>query len=361
MKSAASLSLILLASTLLAGCQPEEAHEAEPVRPVLSTVVQPAPAASLTLPGTVEARVETEYGFRTLGRIITRNVQTADIVKKGDVLATIDPVALELAVKSAQSDLVNAEAQLTNAATTESRQKTLFERQSGAKSTYETAEQDRKIAEAAVAKAKASLDKAREQLGYARLLAEFDGVVTSTSAEVGQVVTDGQTVVTIAKPDERDAVIDVPEEASGQLKTGDVFDVALQLDPRVRAKGTVREIGPAADEVTRTRRVKLTLADPPEALRLGAVIMAVADARTQSGFWLPVSAIRTDGTRKTVWLVNEAAGTVSQREVKTGEMSGIEGKVAILSGLEAGDRVVVAGVNKLEDGQAVRIDQEMVK
>jgi RND family efflux transporter MFP subunit len=361
MKSAASLSLILLASTLLAGCQPEEAHEAEPVRPVLSTVVQPALAASLTLPGTVEAKVETEYGFRTLGRIITRNVQTADIVKKGDVLATIDPVALELAVKSAQSDLVNAEAQLTNAATTETRQKTLFERQSGAKSTYETAEQDRKIAEAAVAKAKASLDKAREQLGYARLLAEFDGVVTSTSAEVGQVVTDGQTVVTIAKPDERDAVIDVPEEASGQLKTGDVFDVALQLDPRVRAKGTVREIAPAADEATRTRRVKLTLADPPEALRLGAVIMAVADARTQSGFWLPASAIRTDGSRTTVWLVNEAAGTVSQREVKTGEMSGIEGKVAILSGLEAGDRVVLAGVNKLEDGQAVRIDQEMVK
>ncbi|KND17363.1 efflux RND transporter periplasmic adaptor subunit [Pannonibacter sp. Q-1] len=361
MRRAASLSFLLLAGFSLAACEPHEAEEAAPVRPVLSVRVEEAPATRLTLPGTVAARVETDYGFRVLGRIVTRDVQTADIVRKGDVLATIDPVSLELAVKSAQSDLVNANAQLSNAITTEARQKTLFERQSGALATFETAEQDRKIAEAAVARAKANLDKAQEQLGYARLLAEFDGVVTGTSAEVGQVVTDGQTVVTVAKPDERDAVIDVPEEASGTLKPGAVFGVALQLDPRVQAKGIVREIGPEADGATRTRRVRLTLVDPPEALRLGAVIMAFADVHSEARFWLPASAIRAEGDARSVWVVDEAAGKVVSRKVSVDETAAQGGRVAVLQGLEAGDRVVVAGVNMLTEGQAIRVDQETVK
>ena len=357
MKTSLTVLALLAATTFLASCEKQEEAVEKP-RPVLSVVVKPAPGATLTLPGTINARVETQFGFRILGRIVARNVQVGDIVKKGDVLAAIDPLSLELAVRSSQSDLSNAQAQLANAVSNEQRQQTLFERQSAAKATFESAQQGRETAAANVNKAQANLDKANEQLGYSRLLAEFDGVVTNTSAEVGQVVSAGQSVVTVAQPKDRDAVIDVPETAGTLLKSGAAFDVALQLDPSYHAKGVVREIAPDADDATRTFRTKLALVNPPEALRLGAVITATAMTNTQSLIRLPVSAIKVDGSKSIVWIVDDKAGKVSSREVTVDPGSAPGGPVVISAGLNSGDRVVVAGVNQLKDGQAVRIAQE---
>lgn len=361
MKTLAKLAILLLAGTSLAGCQEEENSPQLPPRPVLSVVAQPEPSLSLSLSGTVEARVETEFGFRILGRIVARNVHTGDLVKKGDVLAALDPLALELAVKSAQSDLANSEAQLANAITTEQRQKTLFERQSGAKAAYETAELERKTAEAAVAKAKANLSKAQEQLGYSRLVAEFDGVVTSTSAEIGQVVAAGQAIATVARPEVRDAVIDVPETIGANLKPGAPFEVALQLDPTVRAQAVVREIAPQADAITRTYRTKLALIDPPEVMRLGSVITATSSDRSTPVIRLPGSAIKTGEGGTLVWIVDETSSTVTSRTVTIDGDPSSGGSVAVISGVEAGDRVVTAGVNSLEEGQTIRVDQEMSK
>ncbi|MBD8688294.1 MULTISPECIES: efflux RND transporter periplasmic adaptor subunit [unclassified Rhizobium] len=357
MKTSLTAATLLAAATFLTSCEQHEETVEKP-RPVLSVVVQPAPAATLTLPGTVTARIETQFGFRILGRIVARNVQVGDIVKKGDVLAAIDPLSLELAVRSSQSDLSNAQAQLANAVTNEQRQQTLFERQSAAKATFESAQQERETAVANVNKAQANLDKANEQLGYSRLLAEFDGVVTKTSAEVGQVVSAGQSVITVAQPKERDAVIDVPETAGALLKSGAAFDVALQLDASYHAKGVVREIAPEADDATRTFRTKLTLINPPDALRLGAVVTATATADAQSIIRVPPSAIKVDGSKTSVWIVDEKAAKVSSRDITVDPASVPGGPVIVSSGINPGDRVVVAGVNQLKDGQAVRIEQE---
>ncbi|MFN7124543.1 MAG: efflux RND transporter periplasmic adaptor subunit [Allorhizobium sp.] len=361
MNKLSKFAMLLLAGSALTACQGEQEPEATSPRPVLSLVAQVEPAVQLSLSGTVEARVETEFGFRILGRVVARNVQTGDLVKKGDVLAAIDPLALELAVKSAQSDLANSEAQLANAITTEQRQKTLFERQSGAKAAYETAQLELKTAEAAVAKAKANLGKATEQLGYAQLIAEFDGVVTSTSAEIGQVVSAGQAIATVARPEVRDAVIDVPEALGASLQAGAPFEVALQLDPTLRAKAVVREIAPQADAITRTYRTKLTLIDPPDVMRLGSVITATSSNGTAPAIRLPASAIRTQDNKTSVWIVDPTSKTVASRAVTVEEAPTAGGSVAVVSGVEAGDRIVTAGVNSLEEGQSIRVDQEMTQ
>lgn len=349
---------LLAMAALLSACQKEEEARPEPPRPVLFMIAEPAPQAVFTLPGTVEARITTEFGFRILGRIIERNVQVGDLVKKGDVLAAIDPLVLELAVKSARSDYATSQAKLSNALTNEQRQRTLFESQIGAKATFETAEQARKTAEAGVAKAKANLDKANEQLSYSRLLAEFDGVVTATSAEVGQVVSPGQSIATVARLEERDAVIDVPE-AVGSLKPGFAFEVALQLAPDIRARGLVREVAPEADEATRTRRTRLTLVNPPEALRLGSVVKASALGEGPPSIRLPSSAIRSEGSKTFVWIIDTATGKVSSVPVSLSGEVVAGGTVTVTGGVKAGDRIVTAGVNTLEDGQSVRIDQEI--
>ncbi|MBB4192376.1 RND family efflux transporter MFP subunit [Rhizobium aethiopicum] len=350
---------LMMGTALISSCTKQEESTGEAPRPVLSMTVKQTPATSFGLTGTIEPTIETELGFRILGRMIARNVNVGDVVKKGDVVAAIDPLALELAVRSAQSDVENSDAQLRNAVTTEQRQRALVESRSGTEASLEEAEQARRTAAAAVAKTQANLDKAREQLGYAQLQAEFDGVVTATSAEVGQVVSAGQTVVTIARPDKRDAVVDVPQAAAQKLKIGAPFEVTLQLEPSIRTSGVVREIAPEAETATRTSRTKIALADPPEAFRLGAVITASATIAADPEIVLPSSAIVAGTDGASVWIVDVASKKVSRRHVKIDGDVVDGGTVRVTEGLTRGERVVVAGVHKLEDGQAIRIDQEI--
>lgn len=352
----ATAGLAIVGALLLTSCQKQDEPRQEPPRPVLSVVAESTPASALTLPGTVGARIETQLAFRVLGRVVARNASVGDIVKKGDIVAAIDPLSLELAVKGFQSELSNAQAQLVNAASTEERRRSLLESRSGSEAAYEEAQNERKSASASVAKAQANLDKAREQLGYAELRAEFDGVVTATSAEVGQVVSAGQSIVNVARPDQRDVIIDIPVASFDGLKVGSQFETSLQLDPTNRASGIVREIAPEAEATTRTRRTKITLIDPPEAFRLGAVVTATATVVGDPMILVPSSSVLMQDGKANVWVVDTAARKVSIRRIKIdGDL--VEGSpVTITGGISPGDRIVIAGVHKLSDGQTVRVD-----
>jgi membrane fusion protein, multidrug efflux system len=191
---------VFASALAMAGCK-QEAKAPEPVRPVLSTVLQPAASGSTVVVGTVQPRYETNLGFRMLGRLIARPVNVGDLVAEGQVVAATDPTALELAVRSAKADLSKAQALLENAIGTEERKRILIKAEATTKQTLDDAEQVRAGAQASTARARANLTKAIEQFGYAELKADFAGVVTAVSAEVGQVVSPGQTVVTVARPD----------------------------------------------------------------------------------------------------------------------------------------------------------------
>jgi membrane fusion protein, multidrug efflux system len=309
--------------------------------------------------GTVESQIQSSFGFRVLGRIIARDVRVGDAVKKGALLAALDPVAYEQAVRSAQADVSNAVARLENATATEARQQKLLQRNTTARAQFEAAQQARAAAEAAATQARADLAKAEEKLGYTQLHADFDGVVTAVEAEFGQVVQPGQTVVTIARTDIREAVIDVPADLNGNLQPGSRFEVALQLDPSVRASGRVREIGPQADSATRTRRVRIVLDDPPQSFRLGTIVTAVPASRAEFGIALPASALLERDGRTMVWVVDPETRTVSTHEV--GIITRDERSFQVVEGLPSGTRVVTAGVNSLKPGQPVKISDEVIR
>ena len=354
------ISLPLIAAlTLLSGCGQSSLAEEGGPRPVKSTVAKAEQSVSLSLVGIVEAEVETDLGFRTLGRVLSRKVDVGDLVRKGDLLAEIDPLALELAVTSAQADLRNSEAQLTNAKLTEKRKRMLASGYTGSLADLELAEQGLISAQAGVAKAEASLDKAREQLGYSKLKAEFDGVVTATSMEIGQTVTTGQPVLTLAQLGRRDVVVDIPEAQLGSLREGSRFNVALQLDDTLSTSGVLREIGPEADANTRTHRLKIAIKDAPDVFRLGSLVTVTAlSDQPLNTIVLPASAIlERDGT-KNVWVIDRAKHSVSLRPVRLDAQPAGTPHVRIVSGLAKGEVVAVAGVNELSEGQKVRLERE---
>jgi membrane fusion protein, multidrug efflux system len=345
-----------IASALaIAGCK-QEAKAPEPVRPVLSLVLQPAATGSTMAVGAVQPRYETNLGFRLLGRLITRPVNVGDLVAEGQTIAAIDPTALEFAVRSAKADLSKAEALLENAMGTEERKRILIKTDATTKQTLDDAEQIRAGAQASTARARANLVKATEQLGYAQVKADFAGVVTAVSAEVGQVVSPGQSVVTLARLDAREAVVDLGPDFPVPLTVGLPFTVSPQLVPAVQVNGQIREIGPQADQMTRMRRIRIALNGPPESLRLGSTITASLSNGHSSVLRVPASAVLKEGAETFVWVVDISTGTVSRQKVDLAED---ERGIRVNGGLEAGARIATAGIHTLKQGQQVRIEQDV--
>jgi RND family efflux transporter MFP subunit len=342
---------------VLGGCGEAQNSPAPPPRPVLTTVVAGSSVEKLALAGTIESRYRTALGFRVFGRIVARDVEVGDLVHKGQRVAALDPTALELTVRGQRAALASAQATLVNAAAVEGRQRSLHERNVTPEATLESAEQARIAAEAEVTRARSNLTKSEEQLGYAELRSDFDGVVTAVSAEVGQVVSVGQTVLTVARPDVREAVVDIPERAVHDVASGTPFDVALQLDERIRTTGLLRELAPEADSVTRSRRVRITLKDPPDTFRLGTTVTVriKPEANTAANsVHLPASAVLYREGKASVFVVEEHRGTVSEQPVTI--LGRHNGLVTLASTLKPGTRVVTAGVKSLTSGQRVRLD-----
>lgn len=344
-----------IASTLaIAGCK-QEAKAPEPVRPVLSAVLQPGSANSTVAVGTIQPRYETNLGFRVLGRLITRPVSVGDLVTEGQTIATIDSTAHELAVRSAKADLSKNEALLENAIATEERKRILIKTDATTRQTLDDAEQMRSGAQASSARARANLAKAIEQLGYAQVKADFAGVVTAVSAEVGQVVTPGQSVVTVARLDAREAVVDLGPDFPVPLTEGLEFTVSPQLLPAVQVHGRIREIAPQADQVTRMRRVRIALNDPPESFRLGSTITARLSKDPKPVVRVPASAVLKEGAETFIWVIDTPTNRVSLQKV---DLSKDERGIRIAGGLAAGAHIVTAGIHSLKQGQQVRIEQD---
>ncbi|MDG4873848.1 efflux RND transporter periplasmic adaptor subunit [Mesorhizobium sp. WSM4935] len=346
---------LLLVVAALAACSRSEEQPPEVIRPVLSVVVEPKTVETFGFAGSVEPQYSADLAFRLLGRVVSRDVKVGDLVTKGTTIAALDPTALELAVQASKADLSNAQAQFINAAASEDRQRQLLASANISQATFDAARQARQAAEAGVERANAALAKSQEQLGYARLFSDFDGVVTATGAEVGQTVSAGQTVVTVARNDPREAVVDIPDQLTGDLTVGMPFEIVLQSLPSIKTGAKLREVAPQSEGATRTRRVRLTLVNPPTAFRLGSTITATRMTKVEPTIELPISALlERDGSQK-VWIVDPQSSSVSTREIKVASRNG--GSFTVAGGLEAGMRVVTAGVHSLSEGQKVKVPE----
>ena len=347
---------LLSISVLLAACSKCEPPP-EPVRPVLSIKVQALNEETLgRFAGSIQARYESNTGFRVGGRIASRNVDVGTEVQKGTLLATLDPSDQQNQLRSAQGDLAKVQAQLINAQANARRQQALFDRGVGAQAQLDIAITDLKTTQASLDQARAAVDQSKDQLGYTELRADHKAVVTAWNAEAGQVVTAGQQVVTLAQPDIKEAVIDLPDTLVDQIPADVVFLVAGQLDPSINTTATIREIEPQAQSATRTRRARLTLASTPEGFRLGTAISVTLSSAIKPRIELPATALQEADGKTRIWVVDTSSKTVAPRDVSV--ISRTDGTVVLADGVKSGERVVSAGVNSLKPGQAVKLDED---
>jgi RND family efflux transporter MFP subunit len=351
-----ALAVLALLSLLGACREDSQTQVAPPIRPVLSVIATVHTIDTLgPFVGSIQPRYKTDLGFRIFGRMVARFVDVGATVTKGQEIAVLDPAVQALAVRSAEASLANAEAQFANAQAEEARQKDLVQRNIIPQAQYDLTRRNLETTTANLTRARASLRKANDALGYTRLDADFDGVITARYAEPGQVLNAGQKVVTLARPEVREAVIAVPDALAEQLSHARDFTITVDLE-RVSIKAAgVRAIDPIADPNTRTRNVYLTLNDPPEAFRLGATVSVTFSRPVAAHVDLPATALLEKDGKGFVWVVDAAKSTVSQREVTVGSREG--DRVVVTSDIVAGERIVIAGVHSLTAGQVVTVPQ----
>jgi membrane fusion protein, multidrug efflux system len=170
---------------------------------------------------------------------------------------------------------------------------------------------------------------------------------------MGEVVQPGQMVFQVARKERWDAVFDVPAQVIRSAPPDPTIIVTLTDDPAVTAKGRVRQVDPQADPVTRTFKVRVSVSDPPSAMRLGATVTGRMDMESATGISVPASALTTIDREPALWIVDPASLTVTLRPVEVLRFD--PATVVISQGLDGGEIVVTAGVQALHPGQKVRL------
>ena len=348
------LALPLVAAVVaLAGCS-EQRVATEDVRPVRTlTVVPRSTNAVAEFAGEVRPRIETRAGFQVSGRMTQRLVEVGQAVKQGQTLATVDPRDYHLATEA-------SEAARTSAQVDRDQQRADYKRFEDlqAKGFISQAELDRRkasldAAEARYAQTVANARVTGNQAGYAVLRAPHDAVVTAIDAEVGQVVSAGQSVVRLAQTGEKEVVIGIPEQQLALLR--DASDISVRLwAGGAPLKGKLRELSPVADSATRTFPARIALVNPPAQVALGmTATVAFAVPLPQAVITLPLQALVVEGGATHSWRYDPATGTVQRTPVRVGNVAGNE--VVVAEGLKAGDMVVTAGAHQLKNGQKVKL------
>lgn len=345
------LTILSVVIFLLPGCGDNHGNKTVPVRTVRYVVVgsaQTLPALERT--GEIHAHDEMILSFRTGGRIVTRSVDIGDRVNAGQLLATLENTTSQNQLDGAQADYEGAKASAQVAALNVSRMQKIMPTGAIARTQLDNARADWLVARARLKNSESALRNARENLGWTRLIAPQSGMIIEVSASAGQVVSGGQSVLTLATGEARDVVFDIakPDAIPPQEQAG--LRVSLLSDPSVQASAALRDISPQADPQTRTWRVRATLQNPPLAMAMGASVTVTLPATGPHGYALPASALSRVGDKPAVYVINPQ----SQAQLRVVVPAYYTATSVIISGgLEPGDRVITAGVSKLRSGEPV--------
>jgi len=325
-------------ASLLGGCGQSHPRDVRPELSVATVHTQLIEAKSRVateeVVGTVRAKLRSVIEAKVSGKIERVLVVPGQKVRQGELLARIDAREVQARLDQALAVRQQAESDLRRAAS-------LLEQKILPQSEYDSAQSRSRVTAATV-------KEGETMLGYTEVTAPFDGVITRKLADVGDLAAPGKALLEMEDSRTLRLEADVPEAVVGKLTLGDKLPVriaALQAE----LEGVISEFSPAADPNSRTFLVKLDLSDTTglRAGQFGRVAMPVGET---SQLRVPAPAVIQRGQMEIAFIVGD--GKAQLRLVKTGKH--LSGEVELVSGVSAGERIVVENVAELTDGQPVR-------
>ena len=343
-----------LLTLLLSNCSKPAPVETPP-RPALVTIVgEKTLSTSMILVGEVRPRYESGQGFRVNGKIIKRNVELGEFIKKGQVLAYLDPLDNHLNVTAAMAAVSAAEADKALAMAELTRQRQLFAKKFISASALDIREAQFTTASAKLTQIKAQAQVIENQMQYVNLSSDREGVITMIHAEPGQIIQAGEVIVKIADTHAIDVLVAIPESRMSEVKLNAAVIIKIWADQKKTYSGMVREISPAADSATRNFNVRITINHADESVKLGmtaSVNFEDAVDLASAGFLIPGQALTEINNKSAVWVIDDH-NKAQPRTVIAGPFR--EDGVLISEGLQAGEKIAIAGVHTLIKDQLVK-------
>ncbi|MGO9132428.1 MAG: MdtA/MuxA family multidrug efflux RND transporter periplasmic adaptor subunit [Methylovirgula sp.] len=293
-----------------------------------------------------------------LTKIVFREGQ---LVKKGDLLVQIDPRPYQVALAQYQGQLAKDKALLDNARLDLIRYRQLSKQDAISKQTTDTQEATVRQYEGTVASDQAQVDNQKLNLIYCQIISPIDGRVGLRQVDIGNYVTASDTngIVVVTQIDPISVVFTLPEDSltalMQRLRGGAELSVAAydRTNTTKLADGTLDTVDNQVDTSTGTVKLRALFANagsalfPNQFVNVQLLLNTLRDVIT-----VPTAAVQTGIPGTFVYLVNSDS-TVSVRKIQT--IASADGKVAILTGLSMGDRVVIDGIDHLHNGMAVKI------
>jgi len=330
---------LLLTGLAFSGCGHKAELQAGPTLPTASVRVQTVESkrrlATEDVVGTVRPKLRSVIEAKVSGRIERMLVAPGQAVKAGDLLLQLNAAEIQARYDQAKALREQADREFK-------RKEALFKDKTISQAEFDAAEAQLRVAEA-------SVKEAETLLGYIKVTAPFDGLITTKRADVGDLAAPGKPLLDIEDPRLLRLEADVPEALMGKLSLGDKLSLRV---PAIGAalEGAVSEIAPVADANSRTFPVKLDL--PATAgLRSGQFGRLAVPVAEVNAIRVPARAVTVRGQMELAFVV--ANGKAQMRLVKTGKH--LEGEVEIVAGLNPGEQIVIENAAQLIDGQPVEI------
>lgn len=354
-------TLSALAMVLLIGCAEEAAVVEAPLRPVrFVEAVQTGTAQQLTFSGTSHAGLESRLSFKVSGTLKRKKIKVGDEVKKGQLLLALDPKDYQISLQQAQANLNSSKAAQRNAQANYDRTRLLYENNNASATDLDAARANADSAKANVVSSTQQVANARNQLQYTELRSPDNCAVATVDVRENENVNPAQQVAQLNCGEEPKVAFSIPENYISQIREGDLATVTFDAVPDNSYEARVTEVGIAADAGS-AYPVTVKLVKQDSNIRAGmaaSVRLSLAEGKAnEKVIYVPTSAVAADQKGRFVWGVfatNEAGvGQVSRKDVKVGKLTarGME----LLSGIEPGDKVVIAGRDFMSEGLRVKM------
>ena len=348
---------------LLAGCHrsaPDTASGSTSTSSVPVTVsVRLAPATSRKvaqpihvtgqLQGFQDAMVASDAG----GKVVDAPFERGSRVAKGDVLLRIDDRSPTLTLREAEAGIALAEARVALAQGDVERNAPLVKTRAIAEADFRRLEADLAIRKAEHAAQIARRDLARKNLADCTTRAPFSGGVVERFVQTGEYVRPDSRIARIVEISRLRLVLNIPETRAGSIHPGQSVTFQTAPFPGQNFSGVIRFVGGAVRESARDMIVEAEVANPDERLQPGFFAEAQIRAGEQTSVTIPTAALRTEGSRRSVFTIEK--GVLLERLVETGESG--DGWIEIRRGVAKGERVVVSAEGRPTDGAAARVLQ----
>ena len=340
--------LFLTVLIMQIGCKKKEETKDEQIRPVKAIQAQTAAdMLSKGLPAVSAEHREVELSFRVSGPLIKLNVDVGASVKRGQLIAEIDPRDYEV-------EIIGAEGRMNQAKAEEQRYKNLHKKGSVSKNEY-----DIKLAN--FLESKARYENAINNLKDTKIFAPFDGYIGQKLVENFQEVSASQTIATLLDLSRIEIHLHVPENLAIFLPQFKTYHVVLDAYPAKQFTATLKEAGKTPDPAGYPLSLYLDYEAKPSAeYKIPPGLTCTVDIILESdkgisSFIVPLSAV-FEGEKPdnpAVWVMDKSSNTVTKREVSVGTLIS-QSSIEIQEGLQTGEWVVTAGVHRLTEGQKVK-------